>query len=138
LLEGVVFGGRSGKAMCGASAVPSQQATPPAPLFPGISERDLRAIAWNSCGVLRNGPELDAAHKRLSSNSQEPQASPGRSSFELRNMHQVALLISQAALAREESRGGHYRTDFPAKSSAFEKHSVVSKVNGEDAQVTFS
>jgi L-aspartate oxidase len=47
----------------------------------------------------------------------------------LRNMHQVALLISQAALAREESRGGHYRTDFPVKCAAFERHSIITKGN---------
>jgi len=135
LLEGVVFGARAGKAMCALSDLHALNPVPPAPLFPAISERDLRAIAWNSCGVLRNGPELDAAHRRLTANFQSAQTSPNRASFELRNMHQVALLISQAALAREESRGGHYRTDFPAKSPAFEKHSTICK--GDD-QVAFA
>ncbi len=109
--------------------VHSFSAVPEKPVFPTISERDLRAIAWNSCGVLRNGPELAAAYKRLQANFLGAQTSPGRASFELRNMHQVALLISQAALAREESRGGHYRTDFPAKSEAFQKHSIIIKSN---------
>ncbi len=135
LLEGVVFGARAGKAMCQMKNLPSGSAVPEKPVFPAISERDLRAIAWNSCGVLRNGPELDAAHKRLVANFQGAQTSPGRASFELRNMHQVALLISQAALAREESRGGHYRTDFPAKSEAFQKHSLITKGND---RVTFA
>jgi len=135
LLEGIVFGGRAGKAMCGLSDLHVANVVPEIPMFPSMSERDLRAIAWNSCGVLRNGPELAAAHKRLCANFQGAQTSPGRASFELRNMHQVALLISQAALAREESRGGHYRTDFPAKSAAFEKHSVIRKGNDK---VTFA
>jgi L-aspartate oxidase len=135
LLEGVVFGARAGKAMCHVTDLHMVNAVPQSPTFPAISERDLRAIAWNSCGVLRNGPELDAAHKRLLASFQGSQTSPGRASFELRNMHQVTLLISQAALAREESRGGHYRTDFPAKSPAFQKHSLMT--NGND-QVTFA
>ena len=45
----------------------------------------------------------------------------------------VALLIARCALAREESRGAHFRSDCPGKLPAFEKHSVVSK----DAAVTF-
>jgi L-aspartate oxidase len=57
----------------------------------------------------------------------------------LRNMHQVALLISVAALAREESRGGHYRTDFPLKSAAFEKHSIIRVASpGAEAEVSFA
>jgi L-aspartate oxidase len=135
LLEGVVFGARAGQAMRELMDVHSLSVVPQPSLFPSISERDLRAIAWNSCGILRNGPELEAAHRRLAANFQSAQTSPGRISFELRNMHQVSLLISQAALEREESRGGHYRSDFPAKSPAFEKHSLIKKT---DERVTFA
>jgi len=140
LLEGVVFGARAGRAMssCMSRAqAPAQCA--PAPLFPDITERDLRAIAWNACGVLRNGPELSAAGKRLQTRAFEPCALPNRACFELRNMHQVAYLVSVAALAREESRGGQYRTDFPFKSPAFEKHSIIRGSSGAaEAQVSFA
>jgi L-aspartate oxidase len=138
LLEGVVFGARAGRAMTAASALPSVTAVPPASLFPAITERDLRAIAWNSCGVLRSGPELAAASKRLAARSFDLLSSPDRAAFELRNMHQVASLIAVAALAREESRGGHYRTDFPAKSPLFEKHSRMTARLHTDATVLFS
>jgi len=36
-------------------------------------------------------------------------------------------LIARCALARKESRGAHFRTDYPAQSAEFEKHSVVRK-----------
>ncbi|MDQ2711963.1 MAG: L-aspartate oxidase [Acidobacteriota bacterium] len=140
LLEGVVFGARAGQAMSSLPALKFSGREQRQPgLFPAITERDLRAIAWNACGVLRNGPELTAAHKRLRSRSFKACDSPDRAMFELRNMHEVASLISVAARAREESRGGHYRIDFPHKSTAFEKHSVIQiPTNGGDVQVTFS
>ena len=133
LLEALVFGGRAGKAM---SYLPDLKHSPDAhavscPSIPAISERELRAIAWNSCGVLRSGPELAAAHKKLRSRDLKTSDVQSREEFELRNMHQVASLISAAALAREESRGGHYRTDFPAKSPAFEKHSLIVRSTAE-------
>ncbi len=140
LLEGVVFGARAGKAMSSLAA-PScdfNNALSPLGLFPDIAEHEIRALAWNCCGVLRNGPELAAARMRLASTSFRPIGSPDRAAFELRNMHQVAYLISRAALAREESRGGHYRTDFPFKSAAFEKHSVMTRCpDSHDAQILF-
>ncbi len=139
LLEAVVFGGRAGDAM---KSLDSSNAAPaqccPSALIPAISERELRAIAWNACGILRSGPELAAAHKRIKSRDRQPLEAPVRSDYELRNIHQVAFLISLAALAREESRGGHYRTDFPTKSAAFEKHSVVTRDRTDtDAQIAF-
>jgi L-aspartate oxidase len=135
LLEAVVFGGRAGAALAsleaisGATASASETATR---FVPAISERELRAVAWNSCGILRSGPELAAAHIKLLTRNMEAMAAPSRSGFELRNIHQVASLISAAALAREESRGGHYRTDFPAKSPLFEKHSLILRSTERD------
>lgn len=139
LLEAVVFGGRAGRAMKELTARPIEHAPCcPDVEFPVISERELRAIAWNACGILRNGPELAAAYKKLQSRPRVSKDKPTRCDYELRNIHRVATLISLAAFAREESRGGHYRIDFPAKSKAFEKHSVL--VGGQteaDAHVTF-
>jgi L-aspartate oxidase len=57
-----------------------------------------------------------------------PRAS--RENYELRNLHAVALLIARCALAREESRGGHYRTDFPESRPEFQKHSSIDKYTG--------
>jgi succinate dehydrogenase/fumarate reductase flavoprotein subunit len=48
--------------------------------------------------------------------------------IELGNMLQMAEIISTAALARQESRGGHFRTDFPKRDDQdFLKHSLVSR-----------
>ncbi|HEX4750394.1 MAG TPA: FAD-binding protein, partial [Bryobacteraceae bacterium] len=140
LLEGVVFGARAGAAMAELNAFSStRDISEPAATFPAIIEADLRALTWNKCGVVRNGSELSAACEQLREMPMGPKSAPDRPDFELRNMHQVAYLLTAAALAREESRGGHYRTDFPSKSTAFEKHSVLKKSNaGLDAQIRFA
>jgi L-aspartate oxidase len=142
LLEGVVFGARAGKTMRELAAPaldPLQLEPPPAPRFPSMSERDVRAIAWNYCGVLRSGAELEAGLKLLRSRERSPLPNAARPDFERRNIHLAALLISLGALARRESRGGHYRTDCPEKSPAFAKHSLImrSAATGEP-EITFA
>ena len=53
---------------------------------------------------------------------------PGRHDYELANLHTLASLMARSALAREESRGSHYRSDFPYRDDDnFAKHSVVQK-----------
>jgi L-aspartate oxidase len=136
LLEGVVFGARAGKVMRELAAPnvnPLALEPPPPPRFPSMSERDVRAIAWNSCGVIRSGPELEAALNLLRSRDRLPLPNASRGDFERRNMHLVALLIAFAALARKESRGGHYRTDFPEKSIEYRRQSLITRspVSGE-------
>jgi L-aspartate oxidase len=141
LLEALVFGERAGHCMKQLSGMSGGSTTEVSSeiLFPGITERELRAIAWNACGILRSGPELAAAHKKLYSRNRQPMAGASRSDYELRNIHQIALLIAQAALAREESRGGHYRTDFPARSPEFEKHSLLTRTHSDiDAEIAFA
>jgi L-aspartate oxidase len=51
-----------------------------------------------------------------------------RADFELRNLHTLAALIARSALAREESRGSHYRSDFPYRDDEiFQKHSLIQR-----------
>ena len=51
-----------------------------------------------------------------------------RADCELKNLHALGGLIARSALAREESRGSHYRGDFPYRDDEkFQKHSVIVK-----------
>jgi L-aspartate oxidase len=47
-----------------------------------------------------------------------------RPSYELNAMITNARLVTEAALLREESRGAHYRTDFPKPLPEWQKHTV--------------
>ena len=135
LLEGVVFGARAGARMREWKRNPSgQPATAPAASFPHISEAEVRSLAWETCGIVRDGQGLRGAVARLAAAPEGGSSGASRHLHELRNMHLVTSLIARCALAREESRGGHYRTDFPDPRPEFQKHSLVSK----DTSVAFA
>ena len=122
LLEGVVFGARAARAMRDwASATTVPPGPEPEAAFPRVAREEVRSLAWEKCGILRSGPELRAACDWLSS------LPPGGAvDYEVRSIWQVAYLIAQCALAREESRGAHFRTDFPDK-AVEARHSVISR-----------
>jgi L-aspartate oxidase len=121
LLEGVVFGARAGRAMR-ESAATLGTAPPVRGLVDGSagSAEQIQRVAWEKCGIVRDGKGLREACEWLAHRS------PPESSEE-RNMREVVLLIARCALAREESRGAHFRTDYPAQRAEFAKHSVVRK-----------
>jgi L-aspartate oxidase len=78
--------------------------------------------------ILRDGKHLSAAVKRLSELQLAETGHPLRQDHESSNILTVARLIARCALAREESRGAHYRSDFPFKNEAKPpQHSYVSK-----------
>src|SRR5713226_391282 len=127
LLEGVVFGARAGAAMRDSAGLDASRkiVDPAEAVFPCTSEERVRRLAWEDCGIIRNGEQLDAACKQLQLDRMAPNPAAGLSDYCLRNMHTIALLIARCALARRESRGAHFRTDFPEKQTELEKHSVV-------------
>ncbi len=101
LLEGCVFGARAGKSMLAWSTHSDRAHLLTARVEPGPDER-VRTIASQYCGIVRDADGLRRAIAEL-------QALPPT------NMGTVAGLIARCGLAREESRGGHYRSDYPNK-----------------------
>jgi L-aspartate oxidase len=127
LLEGLVFGARAGAAMREeTSAAPGMGCAPPIEI-PDATEGEVRSLAWDLCGIVRTGDTLAAACQALRSYPMKTAPAPSIASFELRNIHTVALLIARCALARQESRGAHFRSDFPVPRPEFEKHSLVAR-----------
>jgi L-aspartate oxidase len=114
LLEAVVFGARVAQAIRidrAPGIAPAQpQMVDQGPVRPSEPETAARILAirrlmQGACGVLRKADALQAALTEL-----EP---PAKGEGPLASFAQVAHLMVQAALARQESRGGHSRTDFP-------------------------
>src|SRR5712691_10307743 len=133
LLEGLVYGARAGQAMRGnlrgsPRLNPKRAASSNGPVDSGIEEliSQVRDVMWNKVGIVRDGSGLRQAIETLRS-LQPRVAHPGtRRAFEARNILTSGLLVTRSALAREESRGGHYRTDYPSHDDAkFLKHSVI-------------
>lgn len=115
LLEGVVFGARAGEAMLGEAAKPATGRTFGDEQFPLLERERLQQLAWEGCGIARNAAGIERVLKAIDHGGRHNIASPGRRDYERRNLATVLRLVAKAALKREESRGGHYRTDFPAK-----------------------
>jgi L-aspartate oxidase len=126
LLEGVVFGARAGRAMrqLTGTRFPASGAAP-ASTGTAATAAEIRSLAWDRCGIVRDGAGLREACGWLTAAECRGPVPPEAS--ETRNMHEVVMLIARCALAREESRGAHFRLDYPQKMSAFQRHSVVRK-----------
>ena len=89
---------------------------------------NLQSLLWDKVGIVRSGEGLAEAADTLASwQSSMPQPTD-RPSYELNNMILNARLMTEAALLRQESRGAHFRTDFPESSSDWQKH-IVFKAN---------
>jgi L-aspartate oxidase len=136
LLEGLVFGARAGQAMrddlAGSPPAPGRIALQPAA---GDSTtdverfiREVQELMWHKAGIVRSRQGMTEALHHLQSLSARLPLPFSRRNCEARNIHAVALLIARSALARLESRGAHYRTDYPTHDDArFKKHSVVTE-----------
>jgi L-aspartate oxidase len=129
LLEGVVFGARAGRVMreSAGNAATADKARPPEMLFPSTTEENVHRLTWSKCGIIRTEQELEEAVECLNADRLAPNPDAGLAHFCMRNIHTVALLIARCALARRESRGAHFRTDYPETQPVFQKHSVISK-----------
>jgi L-aspartate oxidase len=115
LLECLVFGRRAALAALSDGQSGHVTGTVPGTVTESVPDDvapALRAAMWEDAGLVRDAAGL----RRL---TQSP--------------HVLARLIARSALAREESRGGHFRADFPFEDERFAAHSVV----GQDEKVTF-
>jgi L-aspartate oxidase len=138
LLEGLVYGARAAKTMLAESEVAGAGAakkaasgkangnvTEPAKAAEDFIRR-VQEIMWRDVGIVRSGKALKNAIEQLEAMRESLPKENSRRAYEANNIWQCGMLIARSALARLESRGAHYRTDYPAHDDAkFAKHSVA-------------
>jgi len=137
LLEGLVYGARAAAKMrdevrrerTKPSMAPSQA---PAGASNGQSTelekliKKVQTLLWEKVGVVRDGKALQQVVPQLRELQGQLPPAVDRRSHEAANLLQAGLLIARSALAREESRGAHYRLDHPLSDDRrYRKHSVV-------------
>lgn len=143
LLEGLVFGARAGRAAFDdaenmkSSWTDNKELETRAPRSRKTHDvsgdiafsvrKRVRRLMWERVGILRTREGMERALREFSQIAQSPLSRASR------NFLNVAMLIARSALWREESRGAHFRSDFPEPdNSNWRMHSVVRK----DAEIS--
>jgi L-aspartate oxidase len=129
LLEGLVFGARAGEAAIRDNSsvkLPDLKMEISNDRDAGIAgagistavKKRVKRVMWERVGILRSGESLQRATREFA------QIASARLSPSSRNFVTLASLVANAALWREESRGAHFRTDFPQPNENWRVHSI--------------
>jgi succinate dehydrogenase / fumarate reductase flavoprotein subunit/fumarate reductase flavoprotein subunit len=157
--ESTVFGARAGDTTAGVAEARSRRTPDPqqvqasvaralAPLqrrgatvAPDTIYRELKEVMWNGCGLVRSRTGLEHAESAIDSMLERTQGigTPGgaewnvgwQQALDLVNQLQVAQTMVASALVREESRGAHFREDFPERRDEEWLRFVVARLDGE-------
>jgi L-aspartate oxidase len=97
------------------------------PKVPPLNLPNLQSLMWDKVGIIRSGKSLKEAASILATWESLLPQSTDRPSYELNNLVLCARLMTEAALLRKESRGAHFRTDFPRTSPEWQRHIVFRK-----------
>ncbi|PTM60043.1 L-aspartate oxidase [Desmospora activa] len=140
LLEGAVFARRTAEK---AALLPCVKIEKEERVIPSmcVNEQEsasrkqhLRHILWEHAGIIREEKRLISGMKALTRLKEETPASD----WECHNMITVSQLVLQAALWRKESRGGHFRSDYPTVKPEWAKKRSSSQRGKPDESVTFA
>ncbi|MBI1380071.1 MAG: L-aspartate oxidase [Planctomycetaceae bacterium] len=138
LLEGLVLGQSTGTAAAAAASMPRRDLQP----MPHVHVRalndglrvnvedltySLKSLMWRQMGVVRDRAKLEDAFTKIAlwTRAVRELAPEDVRTYELLNMLTVSRLAVLGALGREESRGVHFRSDFPQSAEAWRAHTDV-------------
>jgi L-aspartate oxidase len=117
LLEGLVFSRRISDVL--PDELPVQRIPAPDRRTPGLVSGDLRdsleALMTERVGVLRSAAGLAEAGERLEELAAHTTDQADQAAWELTNLLTISIAMCQAAALREETRGSHWRDDFPER-----------------------
>ena len=138
LLESVVFGKRvvrrtetamrpensQSSALSHSYSLPERQQSDAAP---SLNLPNVQSLMWDKVGIVRSGQGLEEAAGILATWHALHLQPADRVSQELNNLVLCGRLVAEAALLRTESRGAHFRNDYPETSPEWERHIVFRK-----------
>ncbi|MEV4556736.1 L-aspartate oxidase [Kitasatospora sp. NPDC049285] len=136
LLEGLVFAERIAADLAARDAagdLPARtvvtdaaSAATPVPLLPAEARGEIQQLMSTGAGVIRSADSLTATAKGLAALADaRHSADPAVETWESTNLHQVASALVAAATLREETRGCHWREDFPDRDDAHWQHHIT-------------
>lgn len=136
LLEGLVFGHRIAEQLAEGLPPQGEPADRSGPV--GLLAADARLFVQGAmtagAGVVRSESSLHAAADALDRLGRErATAEPATEAWEATNLHAVATTLVQHAARRRESRGGHWREDFPGRDDERWQGHLVSRLDGDGA-----
>lgn len=133
LLEGIVFAYRAARDIAARFDAGELRQAEPAErpggsgLVAAAARSRIQKVTSGGSGVIRSARSLAEVDERLGAVradahlAAEVVAEPQAAEWETTNVHQVARALTRAAWLREETRGGHYRTDFPRPDDAWRR-----------------
>jgi L-aspartate oxidase len=135
LLEGLVFGARAGLAVIqdrlpepptGGDLTGVERIGSIAPREVPATVDEVRRVMWEEVGIVRRAQGLQkAVGAILALERRLRPGAPTRGGLEARNLLFAGRLIAESALQRKESRGSHYRDDFPRAAGGRGRHSII-------------
>jgi L-aspartate oxidase len=131
LLEAVVYAARIAEDIGGGSIapparLPATSVTPRNCAMPPLTETNLRAMMASHVGVIRDRERLAEAVRTFADIERDT------GNIALRNMATTALLVAASAWTRRESRGAHYRIDYPAEQPALAHRTMTTLAAARD------
>jgi L-aspartate oxidase len=103
---------------------PVSPKAPEAGDVPPLSREALQSLMWREAGIVRDRESLSRAASVLAAWESSMSPPADRPSQELADLLTCSRLVTEGALAREESRGAHYRSDFPEPREEWRRHLV--------------
>jgi L-aspartate oxidase len=127
LLEGLVFAERIAADLTEQFPEPAQPA--PDTRQPGLLDpaavTQIQQLMTDRAGVLRSGPGLELAAAELADLGTRQAGQPELAAWEATNLHLLASALVQSALVRTETRGSHWREDYPSAADSWLGHLIL-------------